>query len=83
MRSQRVQRFAYTRPAIAPGKTRGAARLVKTDILFATMQVFTEGAETVRHSHTGMDGFWLVLGGRALLRKRSTATRADERSDLS
>lgn len=63
--TRQVQRFAYTRPALRAGKTRAASRLVNTDILFAIVQLFEEGGETVKHSHAGMDGFWFVLSGTA------------------
>ena len=63
--SQQVQRFDYSRPALRSGKTRAAARLVNTDILFAVIQLFESGGENIMHSHAGMDGFWFVLSGKA------------------
>jgi mannose-6-phosphate isomerase-like protein (cupin superfamily) len=38
--------------------------LGRTDRLFATMQVINKGGETNLHSHSHLDGFWFVLGGR-------------------
>lgn len=64
-----VQRFNYERPTLKPGKSKAAVHLATTDLLFAVVQVFAPGAvkggETIMHSHAGMDGFWLVLKGRA------------------
>lgn len=60
-----VKVFRYERPEIKSGKNRAVVRLATTDILFAIVQVFEGGGENVRHSHAAMDGFWLVLKGRA------------------
>jgi mannose-6-phosphate isomerase-like protein (cupin superfamily) len=57
------QFFKYTFPDMKPGRNRAIARLATTDILFGAVQVFTQGGENIMHSHTAMDGFWLVLGG--------------------
>jgi len=60
-----IQIYKYTRPVLRPGKKRAGIRLVNTDILVAFMQVFEHGGENVMHSHAGMDGFWMILKGRA------------------
>jgi mannose-6-phosphate isomerase-like protein (cupin superfamily) len=60
-----IQLYKYTRPILRPGKKRAGVRLVNTDILVAFMQVFEHGGENVMHSHAGMDGFWMVIKGRA------------------
>jgi mannose-6-phosphate isomerase-like protein (cupin superfamily) len=39
--------------------------LVRSDILSAGMQVVVSGGETNLHAHSGNDGFWLVIEGRA------------------
>jgi mannose-6-phosphate isomerase-like protein (cupin superfamily) len=60
-----VKSFQYRDPELKPGKTRSLTRLATTDILFAAIQLFKSGGENVMHSHAGMDGFWMVLKGRA------------------
>jgi mannose-6-phosphate isomerase-like protein (cupin superfamily) len=60
-----VKKFSYERPVLKAGKKRAGVRLSTTDILFAVIQVFESGGENVMHSHAGMDGFWMVLSGRA------------------
>jgi mannose-6-phosphate isomerase-like protein (cupin superfamily) len=40
-------------------------RLVKTDILSASVQVVTSGGETNLHAHADSDALWLVLDGEA------------------
>lgn len=61
----RIQHFSYQRPDLPAGRPRGIVRLVNTDILLGLVQIFEDGGETKMHSHTGMDGFWMVLSGRA------------------
>jgi mannose-6-phosphate isomerase-like protein (cupin superfamily) len=39
--------------------------LCRSDILGAGMQVVIEGGETNLHAHSGNDGFWFVVDGRA------------------
>lgn len=39
--------------------------LARSDIMFAAVKVIREGGENNLHSHTALDGFWLVLKGRA------------------
>jgi len=60
-----IQKFSYRTPSFGPISQRAIVRLATTDILLGMVQVFKSGGETRMHSHTGMDGFWLVLGGRA------------------
>ncbi len=38
--------------------------LCQTDIIRGAVQVIKEGGDNNLHSHTGMDGFWMVLRGR-------------------
>ncbi|MEC7490861.1 MAG: hypothetical protein VYA17_14875 [Pseudomonadota bacterium] len=57
------QKFRYEKPAdIASGKS--IMSLCQTDIIRGAVQVLKEGGDNNLHSHTGMDGFWMVLGGR-------------------
>jgi quercetin dioxygenase-like cupin family protein len=57
------QLFRYEQPEIASGKA--MVSLFQTDIAWGYVQVLREGGETNLHSHTHMDGFWMVLSGRA------------------
>jgi mannose-6-phosphate isomerase-like protein (cupin superfamily) len=56
--------FRYSRPEQLKTK-RGIAPLVRSDILFSSVQIIREGGENSLHSHAAMDGFWFVLRGRA------------------
>jgi mannose-6-phosphate isomerase-like protein (cupin superfamily) len=56
--------FRYRRPANLKG-TKGMTPLARSDIVFSAVQTIREGGENSMHSHTGMDGFWFVLNGRA------------------
>lgn len=58
-----MQRFRYDTPT--PERPKTIVWLAKTDRLFATVQVITNGGETNLHSHSHLDGFWYVLKGRA------------------
>lgn len=53
----------YKTPALS--RKKALVPLAKSDTMLATVQVVKEGGETGFHSHTGMDGFWFVLKGRA------------------
>jgi len=53
----------YTKPEIL--KTKAFIPLAKSDVMLAAVQVFRSGGETSFHTHTGMDGLWFVLRGRA------------------
>lgn len=57
------QKFSYRKPA---GRTsgKGIVSLCQTDIIRGAVQVVREGGDNNLHSHTGMDGFWMVLSGR-------------------
>lgn len=56
--------FAYTGP-LRDDRPKHSVQLCKSDILKADVQVIREGGANNLHSHTGNDGFWLVLRGRA------------------
>jgi len=58
-----VRPFRYARPdEERPKRIVGLAR---SDIMFCAVQVIREGGENNLHAHTGMDGLWFVLKGRA------------------
>ncbi len=58
------QTFKYDKPEVkSSGK--GIVRLCQTDIIRGAVQVVKQGdGDNNLHSHTGMDGFWMVLKGR-------------------
>lgn len=56
--------FEITRPE-EHSASRMIKRLCKTDLLSGTVQVLSPGSGNVMHSHSGQDGFWMVLEGRA------------------
>jgi mannose-6-phosphate isomerase-like protein (cupin superfamily) len=56
------QIFRYEQPDSQREKS--IVPLCRTDILRADVQVVREGGENNLHSHTGNDGFWMVLAGR-------------------
>jgi len=53
--------FRYTKPEVSKDKT--IARLVRSDIMYASVQVIAKGGENNMHAHTAQDGFWMVLKG--------------------
>lgn len=55
--------FRYTKPEFERGKR--AVRLARTDRMYANLQVVKTGGENELHSHEHLDGFWMVLKGRA------------------
>lgn len=57
------QIFRYETPSLRREKE--VVPLCRTDILRAHVQVVREGGENNLHAHTGNDGFWMVLAGRA------------------
>jgi mannose-6-phosphate isomerase-like protein (cupin superfamily) len=55
----------YARPSALKFR-RGHTMLVRSDIIIAAVQVFTDGeGERNLHSHNERDGFWFVLSGKA------------------
>jgi mannose-6-phosphate isomerase-like protein (cupin superfamily) len=55
----------YARPSALKFR-RGVTMLVRSDIMFAAVQIFTQGGgERNVHSHDALDGFWFVLNGKA------------------
>ncbi len=58
------QTFRYETPP-ASEKGKAIVRLCQTDIIRGAVQVVKKGdGDNNLHSHTGMDGFWMVLKGR-------------------
>ena len=55
--------FKYTRPELRAKKT--FVKLARTDRMMAYVQVLSSGGENNLHSHGHLDGFWMVLKGRA------------------
>lgn len=62
---RKFQIFRYSAPELNSGKRRAMARLCTTDTTMAAIRKFADGGETVMHSHDNLDGFWMVLSGRA------------------
>ena len=58
------QAFRYKRPDLGD-RPRAITRLCMGDILCGLVQEIKKGGETTLHSHTGMDGFYMVMSGRA------------------
>jgi mannose-6-phosphate isomerase-like protein (cupin superfamily) len=59
----KLQTFSYRKPEnLRNGK--GIVQLAQSDIIRGRVQIVREGGENNLHSHTGMDGFWLVLAGK-------------------
>jgi mannose-6-phosphate isomerase-like protein (cupin superfamily) len=55
----------YARPSTLKSR-RGVTMLVRSDIMIAAVQIFTDGGgERNLHSHDERDGFWFVLSGKA------------------
>ena len=55
--------FRFTIPEFEKG--RKVIRLARTDRMVAALQVVKQGGENLLHSHKHLDGFWMVLKGRA------------------
>ena len=58
------QVFKYQRPNLE-NKPRAITRLCMGDIMCGLIQEIKKGGETTLHSHSGMDGFYMVMSGRA------------------
>jgi mannose-6-phosphate isomerase-like protein (cupin superfamily) len=61
MKEMKVVR--YVRPTETTPKV--IVPLAHSDIMYCGVQVLRDGGANNLHSHTGMDGLWLVLRGRA------------------
>ncbi len=58
------QVFSYVRPDLKK-KPRAITRLCMGDIMCGLVQEIKKGGETTLHSHSGMDGFYMVMAGKA------------------
>ena len=56
------QKFSYRKPENQE-TPKAITSLCQTDIIRGAVQVVQEGGDNNLHSHTGMDGFWMVLKG--------------------
>jgi len=56
------QKFSFTKPENQKD-SKAIVSLCQTDIIRGAVQVVKEGGDNNLHSHTGMDGFWMVLKG--------------------
>ncbi len=56
-------KFSYTKP-MRQETDKAIVSLCQTDIIRGAVQVLRAGGDNNLHSHTGMDGFWMVLKGR-------------------
>jgi len=56
--------FKYELPTDVPQGKKKFVTLARTDILYGAVQVLNGGGENNLHSHSTMDGFWMVLSGR-------------------
>jgi mannose-6-phosphate isomerase-like protein (cupin superfamily) len=61
----RVQPFHFLLPDDMPPNAKTYFNLAKTDLVGAQVQIVPQGGENNLHYHTGEDGFWMVLKGRA------------------
>jgi mannose-6-phosphate isomerase-like protein (cupin superfamily) len=59
----RIKTFSYRRPELK--RNRAFVPMVRSDVMYAHVQVIRQGGEQELHSHGALDGFWFVLGGRA------------------
>ena len=57
------QIFRYEKPR-EQSSDKAIVSLCQTDIIRGAVQIVREGGDNNLHSHTGMDGFWMVLKGR-------------------
>lgn len=62
--SKPAETFSFAKPELGE-KSKRVRLLARTDIAICATQVVREGGENNLHSHTHLDGFWLVLEGRA------------------
>lgn len=74
-----AQPFRYTTPEMPDGPMVGkfVVRLARTDRMLANVQVLKNGGETNLHTHHHLDGFWMVLKGRARFYGEGDAVIAD------
>ena len=73
--------FKYEKPAFGEGKQ--IVKLARTDRMLANLQVLKEGGDNNLHAHGHLDGFWMLLGGRARLRRLPGRTHTGDQKERS
>jgi mannose-6-phosphate isomerase-like protein (cupin superfamily) len=63
--ASRVTVFRYEKAELTDDRPRVVKVLARTDRAICVSQVLNQSAEESLHSHTHLDGFWFVLGGKA------------------
>jgi mannose-6-phosphate isomerase-like protein (cupin superfamily) len=61
----RIQPFAFKRPDHVAERAKTYVRLAVSKLVLSEMHIVPEGGANNLHYHTGEDGFWMVLQGRA------------------
>ena len=59
-----AQVYRYEKPEFKEGRGKAVLKLGITDRAFVAVQRIKKGGETNLHTHTIVDGFWMVLKGR-------------------
>lgn len=62
--TRQAQPFRYDPPDLGE-RPRAITRLCMGDIMCGLIQTITKGGETTLHSHEAMDGFYMVMSGKA------------------
>ena len=57
--------FKYVKPEFKPGHPTSVVSLARTNRMWARVQVHSKGGEIGLHAHKHLDGFWMVVKGRA------------------
>ncbi|MBV8458882.1 MAG: hypothetical protein JO122_19980, partial [Acetobacteraceae bacterium] len=65
MAAPTARAFKYSKPEGKPGHPTSVVSLARTDIMWARIQVHSKGGEIGMHAHEHLDGFWMVVSGRA------------------
>ena len=57
--------FKYVKPEFKRGHPTSMVSLARTNRMWARIQVHSKGGEIGLHAHKHLDGFWMVIKGRA------------------
>jgi mannose-6-phosphate isomerase-like protein (cupin superfamily) len=57
--------FKYVKPEFQDGHPTSVVSLARTNRMWARIQVHSKGGEIGMHAHKHLDGFWMVIRGRA------------------
>jgi mannose-6-phosphate isomerase-like protein (cupin superfamily) len=57
--------FKYVKPEFQDGHPTSVVSLARTNRMWARIQVHSKGGEIGLHAHKHLDGFWMVISGRA------------------